>query len=208
MPKRIVIDIETVPRPGIMDTWYPQWASDKYPNVEGDALEDMAALHAEFGMVCAVAIASANGNDEPVVYTASNEDEEVELLAAIENLMDDENVILVGHNIKGFDIPFLAKRFMARRRFVPRMLNMGGKKPWEIPHRDTMEIMRFGGGASMSLRSACLMLNIEDPKGSVGGSEVSEMFRQGRVPEIGQYCAGDVVAERELYKQLIDAEVI
>lgn len=208
MPKRIVIDIETVPRPGIMDTWYPQWASDKYPNVEGDALEDQAALHAEFGLVCAVAIASANGNDEPVVHTASNEDEEVELLAAIENLMDDENVILVGHNIKGFDIPFLAKRFMARRGFVPRMLNMGGKKPWEIPHRDTMEIMRFGGGASMSLRSACLMLGIEDPKGSVRGLEVPEMFRQGRVLEIGQYCAGDVVAERKLYKKLIDAEVV
>lgn len=208
MPRRIVIDIETVPRPGIMDTWYPQWASSKYPNVEGDALEDMAALHAEFGMVCAVALANATTDEEPTVYTASDLDEEVELLKSIENTMDNENVILIGHNIKGFDIPFLAKRFMARRKFVPRLLNVAGMKPWEIPHRDTMEVMRFGGGASMSLRSACLMLDIVDPKGSNCGSEVPEMFRMGKVAEIGKYCAGDVVAERELYRRLVDAEVV
>jgi predicted PolB exonuclease-like 3'-5' exonuclease len=141
------------------------------------------------------------------VYTAGDVDEEVELLKSIEGMLDNTAVTLVGHNIKGFDIPFLAKRFMARRKFVPRMLNMGGKKPWEVPHIDTMDVMRFGGGASMSLRSAYLMLGIADPKGSNCGSEVPEMFRQGKVLEIGQYCGGDVVAERELYKRLVDAEV-
>ena len=207
MPRKIVIDIETTPRPGIMDTFYPIWAATKYPGKEGQELEDMAALHAEFGMVCAVAFANAQTDEEPTVYTAGDMDEEVELLKSIEGMLDNTAVTLVGHNIKGFDIPFLAKRFMARRKFVPRMLNMGGKKPWEVPHIDTMDVMRFGGGASMSLRSACLMLGIADPKGSNCGSEVPEMFRQGRVLEIGQYCGGDVVAERELYKRLVDAEV-
>lgn len=205
MARKFVIDIETTPRPGIMDTFYPIWAATKYPGKEGQELEDMAALHAEFGMVCAVAYANAYGEDAPKVLTAGSLEEEAEMLETLESFLDSENVILIGHNIKGFDIPFLAKRFMAQRRYVPKSLNFSGKKPWDIPHIDTMELMRFSGGASMSLRSACLLLNIEDPKGSVCGSEVPSLFRQGRTDEIGQYCAGDVVAERELFKQIDEA---
>ena len=65
--------------------------------------------------------------------------------------------------------------------------------------------MRFGGGASMSLRSACLLLNIEDPKGSVCGSEVPQLFREGKTDIIGNYCAGDVVAERLVYRKVMKA---
>jgi hypothetical protein len=188
-----------------MDTFYPQWAESKYPGKEGQALEDMAALHAEFGMICAIAIGNALTDEAPKVYTAGSVEEEKELIKSVTDIFDSENAVLVGHNIKGFDIPFVAKRFMAQVGFVPRALNFGGKKPWEIPHIDTMELMRFGGGASMSLRSACLMLNIADPKGSVCGSEVPQLFREGRTAEIGQYCAGDVVAERELYRKIMKA---
>ena len=46
------------------------------------------------------------------------------------------------------------------------------------------------------------MLGIDDPKGSNCGSEVPEMFRQGRIEEIGKYCAGDVIAERTLIQRL------
>jgi len=205
MARKFVFDIETTPRPGIMDTFYPQWAESKYPGKEGQALEDMAALHAEFGMICAIAIGNALTDEAPKVYTAGSVEEEKELIKSVTDIFDSENAVLVGHNIKGFDIPFVAKRFMAQVGFVPRALNFGGKKPWEIPHIDTMELMRFGGGASMSLRSACLMLNIADPKGSVCGSEVPQLFREGRTAEIGQYCAGDVVAERELYRKIMKA---
>lgn len=205
MARKIVFDIETTPRPGIMDTFYPQWAANKYPGKEGQELEDMAALHAEFGMVCAVAYANAITDEPPKIYTAGSVEEEAQLLADLEHIFDNENVTLIGHNIKGFDLPFLAKRYIAQRGYLPKALNFGGKKPWEIPHKDTMEIMRFGGGASMSLRSACLLLGIDDPKGSVCGSEVPELFRQGKLDLIGNYCAGDVVAERAVIRKLTEA---
>ena len=128
MARKFVIDIETTPRPGIMDTFYPIWAATKYPGKEGQELEDMAALHAEFGMVCAVAYANAYGDDAPKVLTAGSVEEEAEMLETLESFLDSENVILIGHNIKGFDIPFLAKRFMAQRRYVPKSLNFSGKK--------------------------------------------------------------------------------
>jgi predicted PolB exonuclease-like 3'-5' exonuclease len=142
-------------------------------------------------------------DEEPAVLTASSIEEELDILEKATRIFDNESVILVGHNIKGFDIPFLAKRYLARKKFIPKTFQVVGKKPWEIPHIDTMELMRFGGGASMSLRSACLLLGIEDPKGSVCGSEVPQMFREGKVDTIGEYCKGDVIAERELYKRIM-----
>lgn len=205
MARKIVFDIETTPRPGIMDTFYPLWAATKYPGKEGQELEDMAALHAEFGMVCAVAYANALTDDPPIVKTAGSVEEEAEMLADLEHIFDNENVTLLGHNIKGFDLPFLAKRYIAQRGYLPKALNFGGKKSCEIPHKDTMEIMRFGGGASMSLRSACLLLNIADPKDSVCGSEVPQLFREGKLDVIGQYCAGDVSAERAVIRKLTEA---
>ena len=205
MARKIIFDIETTPRPGIMDTFYPMWAETKYPGKEGQELEDMAALHAEFGMVCAVAYANALTDDPPIVKTAESVEEEAEMLADLYNIFDNENVILIGHNIKGFDLPFLSKRYIAQCHYLPKALNFDGKKPWEIPHKDTMEMMRFGGGASMSLRSACLLLNVADPKGSVCGSEVPQLFREGKTDIIGNYCAGDVSANRLVYRKLMEA---
>lgn len=204
MARTYVIDIETTPRPGIMATWYPQWASVKYPGKEGQDLEDMAALHAEFGMVCAVSYAPATTDEYPTTYTAGSLEDERELLYNLEDLLSKPGITLVGHNIKGFDIPFLAKRYMANGMQVPASLNVANMKPWEIPHKDTMEMLQFGKGNSMSLRSACLMLGLDDPKGSCCGSEVPEMFRNGEVGKIGSYCAGDVIAERELYNRIME----
>ena len=204
MARRIVIDIETVPRPGIMDTWYPQWASEKYLGKEGQDLENMAALHGEFGMITAIAYANALTDEEPKVFTAGSLEEEAEMLEEVYPTLNNMGLTLMGHNIKGFDIPFLAKRYIAQCNRLPGSLNVGGLKPWEVPHKDTMELMRFGGGPSMSLRSACLLFSIKDPKEATCGSDVAELFRQGKIAEIGQYCAGDVVAERALIRRLSD----
>lgn len=34
-----IIDIETVPQPGIMQTWFPEWAKKKMPNATDEELE-------------------------------------------------------------------------------------------------------------------------------------------------------------------------
>jgi hypothetical protein len=47
------------------------------------------------------------------------------------------------HNAKEFDIPFLARR-MINQIALPDKLNLFGKKPWEIPHLDTLELWKFG----------------------------------------------------------------
>jgi uncharacterized protein YprB with RNaseH-like and TPR domain len=50
---------------------------------------------------------------------------------------------LCGHNAKEFDIPFLARR-MIINQIPTRQAEFIRKKPWEIPHLDTLELWKFG----------------------------------------------------------------
>lgn len=204
----LAIDIETVPQPGIMDTWYPEWAREKHPDKADQEIEAMAALYPEFGMVCAVSVLKFTGHElETEVakeYTAATMREEGLILDDLAARFSTKySIILVGHNIKGFDIPFLAKRCLAHGITVPDALCMVGKKPWDIPHRDTMELMRFGGGASMSLRSACHMLSLKDPKDDCNGRIVQQLFSEGNMEGIKEYCTGDARAAAEVYRAIV-----
>lgn len=197
----IALDIETVPRAGIMDTWYPEWAAQKYPGKEGEDLEAMAALYPEFGQVCCISWTDAEIPDDTIYHTlARTLDEEREMLRQLGDTLE-RDAVLVGHNLKGFDIPFLAKRCMAHGLKVPAALNQLGKKPWEVRHLDTMELMKFGSG-NMSLRSACLMLGLDDPKQDACGAKVLDLFKAGRMESIGNYCSGDVRAVRDIFQAL------
>lgn len=191
--KRYVLDIETVPRLGIMNTWYPEWARSKNPDASPEEMEHNAGLYAEFGMVCAVVL-KEYGAEGIAFARAAKAGEEKDLLYALGSWLDQPGVQLIGHNIKGFDIPFLAKRYAAQRLPIPQALRMAGKKPWEVPHLDTMELLKFGSYAPMSLRSACLLLNLPDPKENECGKDVWGLFQAGDRDHIKSYCTGDVLA--------------
>ena len=51
--------------------------------------------------------------------------------------------MLCAHNGKEFDFPFL-KRILVNELKLPKILEIAGKKPWEINHLDTMDLWRFG----------------------------------------------------------------
>ncbi len=136
-----IIDIETVPLPDIMKTWYPEWATKKFPEMSPEEIEHQAGLYPEFGMICAIGISDPNGN--PTSATAKNLDDEKEILLQLDDILAMKET-LVGHNLKGFDLPFLAKRYMYHGLHVPNTLRVSNMKPWEIPHIDTMEKCDLG----------------------------------------------------------------
>ena len=195
------IDIETIPQPGIMNTWFPEWARKKMPEASDEEIELSACLHGEFGMVCAIGMQPGGG--EVCHVLATDFESEREALVCFEQTLS-RNETLAGHNIKGFDIPFLAKRYLAHGMDVPQTLRTAGKKPWEIPHYDTMEMMRFGGDCFMSLRSACLLLGLGDPKADCSGGEVYELFKAGKMDLIGRYVESDVVYTAKVWRALME----
>lgn len=46
-----VIDIETIPQPEIMNTWYPEWAKKKMPDATSEEIYAKAALHGELAVI-------------------------------------------------------------------------------------------------------------------------------------------------------------
>jgi 3'-5' exonuclease len=109
---------------------------------------------------------------------------------------------LVGHNIIGFDIPFLTKRALALgvkpppEHIWPRSL-----KPWDNRVFDTM--LQLGDGKEfISLDNLARNLGIKG-KGNTTGKQVHYMWQQGLHDEIAEYCADDVRIVREIHERFL-----
>ncbi len=197
----LIVDIETIPNGAALQT--SQWLDYKVRNNKFDA---DAALHPAFGQVaCVVALDNETGDCKRWAVNPAVDadgDGEAELLLQMAAAFPGNGIRLAGHNIKGFDIPFLANRFLANGMQVWQPLNVAGLKPWEIPHVDTCELLKFGGRTSISLDDACLMLSIPSPKTSMHGSEVWQAYQEGRIDEIVEYCTADVRATGQLLDRI------
>jgi DNA polymerase elongation subunit (family B) len=116
---------------------------------------------------------------------------------------------LCGHNIKKFDIPFLAKRMIMSGVEVPTMLQTWGKKPWEIEHVDTGELWAMGAWdnyASLDLLSCSL--GIPSPKENMKGEYVGSSFwLYKKYEEIKDYCEEDVKCVARICHKLSKSEI-
>ncbi|MEO9257655.1 MAG: 3'-5' exonuclease, partial [Crocinitomicaceae bacterium] len=84
---------------------------------------------------------------------------------------------------------------------LPLSLDLAGKKPWEIPHLDTMELWKFGDYKHYtSLSLLCHIFNIPTPKDDISGADVARVYYEEKdVKRIKTYCEKDVVALIQLF---------
>jgi len=117
---------------------------------------------------------------------------------------------LCAHNGKEFDFPYLCRRFIINELPVPAILQLSGKKPWEITHIDTLELWKFGDYKSYtSLNLLAHALNIPTPKDDIDGSKVCEVYWQQRQMErIVTYCQKDVITVAQVFLKLSGEPVI
>lgn len=200
---------------------------DKFDNFE-DHYRARAALYPEFGkivcLVIGVIFVDDKDKQEKLKLKTLCGRHEDKLLAEAAPIIDKFDS-LVGHNSKEFDFPYLCKRFYVHGIQLPQILNIAGKKPWEVSLIDTMELWRFGsfkGSTSLELFAHCL--GLPSPKQDMTGADVAkvyyEMFdhmKDGELPfeaesaaiqKIGKYCQGDVVTLANCYRKLKYQSVI
>ncbi len=99
---------------------------------------------------------------------------------------------------------------------LPNKLNLFGKKPWEVPHLDTLELWKFGDYKHFtSLKLLTKVLGIPSPKDDIDGSEVARVFYiENDIDRIVTYCEKDVIAVAQVFLRLrreellVDAEII
>jgi hypothetical protein len=90
------------------------------------------------------------------------------------------------------------------------MLNVSGKKPWEIKHLDTMELWKFGDFKNYtSLNLLTAVFDIPTPKDDIDGSKVySVYYEENDLQRIMEYCQKDVVALIQLMRKYKGQDLI
>ncbi|MBC7796428.1 MAG: hypothetical protein H7Z37_06125 [Pyrinomonadaceae bacterium] len=117
---------------------------------------------------------------------------------------DPNRDLIIGHNILGFDLPFLYQRSMVCGVKPSRQLFSG--KPWEIAEYiyDTMDRWQMGKFRELvGLEELALAFGLDCPKKSaVNGENLLAVYREGKHEEIREYCLKDVLCTRELYYRM------
>ncbi len=112
---------------------------------------------------------------------------------------------VVSFNGRSFDGPFLSVRSAIHG--VAPSRNLSGYRYSLAEHLDLKEALTFLGAVywkqQPSLHAACVAFGIPSPKtAEMHGYAVGEAYRQGRLPEILEYCRRDVEATAELLRRL------
>ena len=172
-------------------------------NRETAAVEALAKTSFDGGRghVCTIAWAK---NDGPVfVAHAETVDDERAVLQSFFSALDAYHAeILVGHNVAGFDLPFLRKRAIVLGLEIPHGLPRD-PKPWDKSINDTMS-MWAGGRDFISMDALCGILGIPGKDG-FDGSMVAQAWADGKHSTIAEYCEDDVWRTREIHKRFLAA---
>jgi len=226
LDKVLFLDIETVPMCATYEQLPERYVAlwDKKAGFLKRADEDTpeslfprAGIYAEFGKVVCISfgmfqsgtfrIKSFAGDDEKAVLT--------DFANLLESKFSDGNFLLCAHNGKEFDFPYLSRRMLINNVSLPEILDMAGKKPWEVAHLDTMELWKFGDFKNYtSLDTLSAVFNIPTPKDDIDGSQVGKVYWEDKdLDRIMIYCQKDVLTIAQLFlryqgKPLLEEEQV
>lgn len=212
----LFLDIETVPQypdySGVPGDWKQLWNNKsnsllKYHEGEtNESLYPRAGIYAEFGKIVCISCGVLQGGGRQrkiVIKSFAGHEEKIILQQFIEMLIKwsaGEPKFLCAHNGKEFDFPYLCRRMIINDLSIPPILNIAGKKPWEVGHLDTLELWKFGDFKSFtSLALLAHTLGIATPKDDIDGSMVWKVYwEEKNLPRIVTYCQKDVVTVAQI----------
>jgi uncharacterized protein YprB with RNaseH-like and TPR domain len=219
----LFLDIETVPETenfsDLNKTKQDLWdAKSRYQRKEEFSAEefyDRAGIWAEFGKIVCISVGYFKTEGASRTFRVTSFfGEEIELLKEFKNLIishfSGNKHLLCAHNGKEFDFPYIARRMIIHNIKLPHKLNLFGKKPWEVPHLDTLELWKFGDYKSYtSLKLLTNVLGIPSPKDDIDGSEVYRVYyKEKEIDRIVVYCEKDTIAVAQIFLRLRGDELL
>lgn len=167
---------------------------------------ERAGIWAEFGKIICISVGYFVDLKEVKQFriTSFSGDDEHKLLTDFKVLLNKHFAkkanVLCAHNGKEFDFPFIARRMIVHQIELPEKLNLFGKKPWEIPHLDTLELWKFGDFKHYtSLKLLTSILGVPSPKDDIDGSEVAGVYyKEKNIDRIVTYCEKDTIAVAQI----------
>lgn len=215
----VYFDIETIPcqLPGVLDEFraavtapgtykkpesIAEWLRENRDS-EGEAAWLKTSFDGGMGHVCVIGLAVDDGpaRDYAISNPGNREEERSVLEAFFSDLTDIGRSVLVGHNIIGFDLPFLWKRCMVLNVKPPLWFPRNPSKYSSEMVRDTMNLWDMEQRAGGSMDRICRLLGIPG-KGDVSGADVWPMVKAGDITAVAEYCRGDVERTRAMFKRM------
>mgnify|MGYP000265326118 CR=1 FL=1 len=213
----LFLDIETVPQhshfnklDATTQSLYAQ--KTKYQRKDEFTVEefyDRAGIWAEFGKIICISVGyfTMKGETRKFRVTSFHGDE-ISILKEFKVLLETHfnrpQHVLCAHNGKEFDFPYIARRMIIHGISLPFKLNLFGKKPWEVPHLDTLELWKFGDYKTFtSLKLMAHVLGIPSPKDDIDGSQVYDVYyKEKDIDRIITYCEKDTVTVAQIVLKL------
>jgi 3'-5' exonuclease len=218
----LFLDIETVPNiehyADMDERLKPLWdkkASYLDSKNSPEEVYQRAGIYAEFGKIITISVGFFFEQDSKLHFKVKSfaGDDEVLILKDFISLLDKYNqkrLVLCAHNGKEFDFPYLCRRMVIHDIALPEALDISGKKPWEIPHLDTLELWKFGDRKSYSsLELLATILKVPTAKDGFDGSMVSGMYyKEKDLKTIAAYCERDVIMTAQVYLRFKNLPII
>ena len=215
--KILFLDIETVPLyesfelvPEIEQTYFSEKTAYQRKEEQTPAeFYEKAGIWAEFGKIICISVGYFTPQQNPRDFRLKSfYGEEVDLLKEFKSLVgtyfSTPYHLLCGHNAKEFDFPYIARRMLILGIELPKPLELFNKKPWEVPHLDTLHLWRFGDYKHYtSLKLMAYVLGIPSPKDDIDGSQVAGVYyKEKNLDRIVQYCEKDVITVAQVILKL------
>ena len=219
----LFLDIETVPETQHFselegtkqELWEAKSSYQRRDDFTAEEFYDRAGIWAEFGKIICISVGYFNFNGESRQFRVTSFfGDEVKLLKDFKNLLishfSQAQHLLCAHNGKEFDFPYIARRMIIHNIELPYKLNLFGKKPWEVPHLDTLELWKFGDYKTYtSLKLLTNVLGIPSPKEDIDGSDVYKVYYENNdIDRIIEYCERDTIAVAQIFLRLRNDELL
>ena len=213
----LFLDIETVPEKesfnqldeATQGLWEHKSQYQRKDEISAEEFYERAGIWAEFGKIICISVGYFTFKGENRSFRLTTfQGEESKLLLEFKQLLNSHfsnpKNVLCAHNGKEFDFPYIARRMIIHGISLPYKLDLFGKKPWEVPHLDTMELWKFGDYKHYtSLKLMAHVLGIPSPKEDIDGSMVREVYyKENDLDRIITYCELDVLTTAQVFLRL------
>jgi hypothetical protein len=202
----LFLDIETAPIAATDPLWSEYLHARAVPPDEAEILRARTPLDPILGRVVCIGVAGLTG---PVEVWC--EDDEAQTLGALEGMLFVERPCLVGHNVRGFDVPFLTVRARIHKmhrlaRSLMRAQTLDTLDAWPMvghpAHSGKPAVPPVRGINGASLPSVCRALGIPHPGDALTGADVASAWESGDRQAVVDHCRADVERVREVYRTL------
>lgn len=189
--REVVLDIETAP----CDPQLWEQIATRVPSIRKKGLERTGLDRSLGQIVCVGLIVLDGGTEREVSFVGADEGNVLKKFWA--ELKPED--YLIGHNLLGFDLPFLQARSTIRKVKPSRKFDF--RKYSTSAVFDTMQVWaNWSMDQYPKLDLLAAVLGFGGKSGS--GNQVAEWAREEKWETISEYCMQDVRLTRDIYRRM------